>query len=149
MMGNVDFQTWQAAVYAMGGVPTTWPGQAGQGHVGEPAARFDVDGYVAAYNNGDLPAGDGTWQSSGGTIYVLASAMTGGNTVVATSPHTMTAAERAMNAAFTAMGQAADKLGLPSLGNIEQGLMKTLAIGLAVLVGGALLLGAARGRRHG
>lgn len=148
-MGDVDFATWAANVYQMGGVPVTWPPQAADGHAGEPAAKFAPDAYVAAYNNGQLPSGAGTFQSAGGTIYVLATAMTGGTTVVSTSPHTMTLAERAANAAFTAAGQTADKLGLPSLGNIEQGLMKTLAIGLAVLVGGALLLGAARGRRHG
>lgn len=143
-MGDVDFTTWTTAVYRMGGVPTTWPPQAGQGHVGEPAAQFSPDAYVAAYNAGELPSGAGTWQSAGGTIYVLGQAMTGGTNVVVTSPHTMTLAERTLNAAFVAGDQAAGAIGLPSLASIQ----KSLTVTLAYVVGAAVLFAIITSRRR-
>jgi hypothetical protein len=136
-VGDVDFTTWTTQVYRIGGVPTTWPPQFQDGHAGEPAARFTQTTFAAALDAGvpglEDPATTRV-SSSGESIYVLATAMTGGTNVVATSPHIATLAERAANAAFTAMGEAADTLHLPSTADLEDFLTKA---GRDILIAGA------------
>lgn len=123
-----------------------WPFQ--DDHFGEPAARFSPDAYVAVYNAGYLPSGEGTQENTARTwIYVLASAMTGNNDVVQDAPtHTMTFTERATNALFVAGDTAAEAAGLPSLAGIESGLKTAgyVVLGLAAL---AVVSFFGRGRR--
>jgi hypothetical protein len=127
------FTDWRDDVHALGGVATTWPFAGND--FGRPAARLSAAAYIAAFNGGLLPTGEGTQASANGqTFYVLAAAMTGSDAVDGSAPHTMGVVERATNAAFTAGDVAAGAAGLPSLKDLQDSITRGL-----LWVGGAVV----------
>lgn len=92
-----------------------------------PAARYSANKYAELTNDGVLGPNDPAIDGGNGYVYVLAP-----SSVIGAAPHLMTGYETVQNALFTAGDEAADAVGLPSLGSIENILKVT--IGAAVIV---------------
>lgn len=110
-----------------------------QRYVGQPAAMFDNDTYVALGNAGYIDINRPQVASnSGKVVFVLAPP-----DAIAAAPKTMTAAQRIANTVFTAGDITADAIGLPSLDAIEgaiKGIGREVLIGIGVTIGVALVL---------
>lgn len=123
----MDYATWLAAIKANGGVVLTWPFSDGiyAAYSGRPAARFTAAQYTVAVNGGVVPVATPTQTDrTGQYVYVLAPA-----SAAAGAPHTGGVLDRALNAGFNAVDNAAEKLGLPSLASVEH----WIKLGLVIL----------------
>ena len=142
----MDFATWAAQVKADGGVATVLPPSVPdplQAYVGQPAARYSNALYATLFNAGQIdPSTPQVAAVNGAYVYVLAPF-----DVATSAPHTMTLAERAENAVFTAGDAAANAAGLPSLADISD-FLKDMGKQVVVGVGVTLAIAYFLRRKH-